>query len=750
MRPRQQVLAILLAASGAPALAQDAGAGMPSVIINGGRPSSLPVQIPTTIETIRAEQIEQRINAFDSEDALKYFPSLNVRKRYIGDHDHAVLSSRASGTGNSARSLVYADGILLSNLLGNGATFTPRWGMVSPEEIERVDVLYGPFSAAYPGNSVGAVVDFQTRMPRELEAHLKLAGFSQGYDQYASRGRARGAHGSASIGNRVGAWSWWGHLARLDSNSQPIGFATRLTSAGQPGTGGVPVQGAVPGESPAAKPWLVLGSTSQGRTVQDHAKVKLAYEFSPVLRASYTLGWWANDTDREARSYLRDAAGNAVYGGSVNIGGARYDLRPADFAPTTSQLTHLIHGLSLKQFTRGVWDWELAATQYDYRTDLQGTPTVMVPHIGAAGAGRVTNMGGSGWHALSAKAIWRPNPAHVVEMGYQDNRADLESTIRSSADWRSGEGDALVSRFTGSTRLQSLFAQDGWRVAPQLKATLGARLERWRAYDGSLANGVTVRRFDTRSETSWSPKAALAYEVQPGLNLKASVGRAVRNPTASELFQGQLAGDEIVNTDPTLRAEKSWTGELTAERTTLDSVLRSTFFHESTRDALYSQPLTTLVNTVQNIGRVRTSGVELAWQGDHVFIRGLTLNASTTYAHSKIAQNPAFPASAGKRQPRVPNWRANALATYAPGERWSGTFGVRYSGEQFGTLDNTDPNGAAWTGVSRYLVMDARVRYRFNRQWSVALGVDNLNNESYWAFHPYPQRTAVAELRFDL
>jgi iron complex outermembrane receptor protein len=41
---------------------------------------------------------------------------------------------------------VYADGILLSNLLGNGAFFTPRWALVTPEEIERVDVLYGPFS----------------------------------------------------------------------------------------------------------------------------------------------------------------------------------------------------------------------------------------------------------------------------------------------------------------------------------------------------------------------------------------------------------------------------------------------------------------------------------------------------------------------------------------------------------------------------------------------------------------------------
>ena len=112
-----------------------------------------------------------------------------MRKRYIGDYNHAVLSTRASGTGNSARSVVYADGILLSNYLGNGAGFTPRWGMVTPEEIERVDVLYGPFSAAYAGNSVGAVVDYVTRMPTKFEAHAKIGYATQKFDLYSTSER---------------------------------------------------------------------------------------------------------------------------------------------------------------------------------------------------------------------------------------------------------------------------------------------------------------------------------------------------------------------------------------------------------------------------------------------------------------------------------------------------------------------------------------------------------------------------------
>ncbi|UUZ55122.1 TonB-dependent receptor plug domain-containing protein [Massilia sp. H-1] len=217
----------IAAACAVPAALADA----PIVLISGGRPSSLPTAIPTTIESINGEQIAQRINATDSEDALKYFPSLNVRKRYIGDYDHAVLASRASGTGNSALAGVRRRHPALEFARQRGHLHAALLGLVSPEEIERVDVLYGPFSAAYPGNAVGAVVDFQTRMPDKLEAHVRMAAFSQPFSAYGSDDRFGGRQGSASLGNRQGAWSWWVDVSRLDSRGQPLSFANKLLSA---------------------------------------------------------------------------------------------------------------------------------------------------------------------------------------------------------------------------------------------------------------------------------------------------------------------------------------------------------------------------------------------------------------------------------------------------------------------------------------------------------------------------------------
>ncbi len=100
-------------------------------------------------------------------------PSLFLRKRNDGD-TQSVLQTRTWGIMSSARTLVYADDLLLTALIGNDNSIgAPRWGLVAPEEIERVDLLYGPFSAAYPGNSMGGVLQITTRMPEKLEITAK-------------------------------------------------------------------------------------------------------------------------------------------------------------------------------------------------------------------------------------------------------------------------------------------------------------------------------------------------------------------------------------------------------------------------------------------------------------------------------------------------------------------------------------------------------------------------------------------------
>lgn len=749
-----------------PPLAKDLGI----VTVTGGQPTSLPTQIPATTESVTGKDVQESINATDSEDALKYLPSLLVRKRYIGDYNHAVLSSRASGTGNSARSAVYADGILLSNFLGNGVGglgYPPRWGLVTPEEIDRVDVMYGPFSAAHPGNSVGAVVDYVTRMPTRFEAHAQAGFSSQPFDLYGTHAIFNAWQTSASAGNRSGDWSWFFNVNHTDSHSQPLTFATRLVSSGIAGSGGTPVTGAVPGQNNAGAPWFVLGTQTEYRTHQDHAKAKLAYDFTPALRATYVLGLWRNESDGISRPYLRDAAGSEVAGGAINIDGRSFAaLSGADFPLTRESLTHLMQGFTLKQHTRGVFDWEVAASRYGYRRDdkRQNAASNALPTAATGGPGTLADGSGTGWRALSSKGTWRPQgSSHGVDFGLQQDDYRLRyATSNIPGDWTADAPASRVSEAGGRTQLSSAWAQDVWTLSPRSKAVIGLRIERWRAYDGRTAVASTppvATRWASRGETHASPKGALSWQLTPDTVVKASVGRAVRFPTVAELYGATSTANAQFINDPLLKPERSWTRELSTEKDFGDARLRATAFSEDTHDALYSQTAfdpapARNVTRVQNVGFIRTRGVEFAYTGADVAFKGLDLHASVTYADSRIRANAGFVSvpgdTLGKRQPNVPHWRAAALAIYRWTDRFTTSAGARYSSGQFRTLDNSDVNGFTYMGVSRFFVVDLRARWQFARNWSAALGVDNVGNDTYWNFHPYPQRTYTAELRADL
>ncbi|MES2302007.1 MAG: TonB-dependent receptor plug domain-containing protein, partial [Pseudomonadota bacterium] len=105
------------------------------------------------METFR-DTIEKTTNVLTPEDTMKYLPNVLIRQRHIGD-TQSPIATRTSGVGASARSLIYIDGILVSALFGNNnSTASPKWGLIAPDAIDRVDVLYGPFAAAYAGRAL--------------------------------------------------------------------------------------------------------------------------------------------------------------------------------------------------------------------------------------------------------------------------------------------------------------------------------------------------------------------------------------------------------------------------------------------------------------------------------------------------------------------------------------------------------------------------------------------------------------------
>lgn len=759
--PLRPLAAAILACLATSALAQSEEKTLSAISIKEKPSVAERYQLPSTAESVTAEKLAETINVVNTEDALKYMPSIMVRKRHIGD-TYAPMTTRTSGPGQSARSLILADGVLLSALIGNNnGSASPRWSMVAPEEIERIDVMYGPFSAAYAGNSVGAVAEITTRMPDKFEGSVKATGAIQDFSLYGTDKKLHSEQLSATLGNRSGDLSYWFSANHLDSQSNPISIVTFTPS----GAGGATVTGGYNDRNKTGASILVAGAGGLENKTQDNFKVKLAYDFTPSLRATYAFGYFQNNVHSEMQTYLRDAAGAPIYSGNVTFNGQNYALGTgSSFASTMYNFIeqHTMHSLSLKSNTRGEWDWEAVGSVYRFGKDEQRAPGSAAAALGG-GAGTNTVMNGTGWNNLDLKGFWRPqgmSGAHQLSFGVHHDFAELVSTKYNTADWNAGGNGAIATDARGKTQTAAVWLQDVWKFAPTLKATLGGRYEHWRAFDGlnySLAPALNVAQ-PGLSSTNFSPKASLAWEASNEWLVTGSLGKAYRYPTVGELYQAVTTGATLTVPNPNLRPENALSGELAFEHSAEQGKLRLSLFQEELRDALISYNSTlgaTNASYIQNVDKVRSQGVELSAQRNDVLVRGLELSGSLTFVDSRILSAPNFKNSAnvltdvrGKSTPNIPRWRATAVATYRPDDQWVYTIAGRYSDRLWTTMDNTDINPGTPQGFEHYFVADARVHYKMNKQWSASVGIDNLNNRKYYWFHTFPQRTLLADVKF--
>lgn len=736
-------------------------AAMQEVIIKGEK-SAVPAHSPSSVESISASQIAATINAVTSAEALNYLPSTHVRERYIGDRN-AILVMRVNSSVASAQTTVYADHLLLSNFLNNSYSSAPRWGMVGPEEIERVELMYGPFSALYPGNSAGGVVLMTTRMPDRFEAHAKVDLFGQRFKLYGTEQNYAGSHTSASIGNTAGSWSFRIGADHLDNHGHPqtFGVAAKAFPADAPAA--TAVSGEQRDIDSTGQARIVTSAIGADHTVQDIGKIKLEYALSPTLRAAYSVGLWQNRSDSGVSSYLRDASGTAVYN-TARSGPARYVKFAGDAAyytlsgaaPASAEGTHTMHGLALASHTHGAWDWQAIASIYTENRERARSAT--------SSGGTLTVGDGTGWANLDLRGEWRTG-RHKVSAGYHRDRYVLKSlTSAVAGNWQRGAGATPSSSSYGKTQTEAIYLQDAWQVDPAWTAVAGARIEHWRAFDGSnfnAANAAPYRQLvhAERSSTGFSPKASLSYLGWQEWTLRGSLGRAMRYPTVAEIFQVISLPDNVKQNDPTLKAEDVRAAELAAERSLEGGMLRTSLFWEDKRDALIAQLDTTVtptVSSIQNVDRVRTYGVEAVLNLRDALHPGFDLSGSLTYANSTIVKDSRNPGLAGTDQPRIPDWRATLVGTWRASERLSYSASYRYSGRQHNTLFNTqsrrynDVNPGVYGGVSRYSVLDAKIVYRVAPRWSASAGVNNIGSFKYYVNpNPYPQRTFFTSLQFD-
>ncbi len=733
----------------------------------------LAADIPANTESKTAEELREQ-NLFNPEDALRYVPNTTIRKRYIGDRN-ALIGGRDFGPLQPSRALVYVDGYLISNFLGRFDA--PRWNMVNPEAIERVDVLYGPFSALFPGNSIGTTVVMTERKPQELHGSARVTSYREHLDLYGDSATYDGNQLSAYLGGTTNAGIWSSlSLNHQDSHGHPMSYANATkTSSGAATT----VSGIQYDTDPYGSARAEFGATSIDHTIQDTAKLKFGYAFTPTLEGDALIGLWKNDSTVDTRTFLRDGSGNAVWSGLVTDGTNTYNISSAAFAPSMREENHRQLGATLKTKYSNGWNGSVVVSDYKIDSDAEhvasNPPSIAI----SGGSGSVTHRDGTGWNTLEMQALYIPSAGdfgdgrHTLTFGLHRNAYRLNSWVNNASDWRSTE-TTLSQRFLGETDVNAVYLQDQWRLRDDLKLTAGMRSERFEASNGSqlvrtssCTAGTAITCIDngdgsfnkivtyaSRSLNGVSPKLSLAWNAREDVLLKASYGRGVRFPNVEELYNGTVTATSETLNDPSLQAERADDIELSAEKFWTQQSLRVALFHNMVTDAILRQSditVTPTITNVSNVDKVRTYGIELVWKvEDLADVHGLTLDANAALTDSRVVENNKDPESVGKYWLRVPKTRGNVLLAYRPVAQWMGSLGWRYQGRAYNDTYNRDINPDVYGGVSSVNEFDVRVSYKPQPKLEFAVGVDNVTDSHAYQYHPYPGRTLFAEVRAGL
>ena len=423
-----------------------------------------------------------------------------------------------------------------------------------------------------------------------------------------------------------------------------------------------------------------------------------------------------------------------------------------------------------------------------------GTSNTSSPYVNQNAVGRTNNLSGSNWYTVDAKGIWRTQDdylgKHEVSFGFHNDSYQLNNPVYNTTSWQYGTPTTLYQNSQGQTMTQGYWAQDAITFNEDWSFTLGGRVEHWDAYNGlnqapntstgSVAN-TTVHQKDQQA-LNFSPKVQLNWNPSSDWRVGASFGVAYRYPTVSELFQTTTNSNQVFNGNPNLLPEHSISSELAAEYFMANGKTRLSFFTQSVNNAIYG------VNTLLSTGQVATTnqniplttqyGLELSSEFKDVFIDTLNIYGTATWTQAKIGNDPAadqaniqyanqnvsstYPAYtnsavnpgaampvSGSWVPRIPVWRSSFTVSYSPIERMTTAVSGRYSAATFTQVNNSDIYHNAFTADSSYVVIDLKMNYKIDENFTFNAGIDNVTNKLYWLYHNFPQRTYMAQLKHD-
>lgn len=627
------------------------------------------------------------------------------------------------GIPNQARTLIMIDGVPVQTSYSGQAQAI---GGLTADDLQRVEIVRGPYSSLYGSSAMGGVINFITAMPKTRE-YRATVGYGDAFEDGRAQKQLIKGYVSAAgeVGERLKLKASFGWLDSQGYHSDYVATANAP----------VDVNGAQRVTTSTGGTQYIIGNKGRGALDKYDALLRAELQAS----ASDTLNAWylrsnVHNQYENPESYLRDSTGTTVYAAAT--ASATAPIRENAFATNANDVTSEITSIGWKhRFADSRLDVRYSRMTVDEWYTTAGTTTATTL---AGGPGTVTPR----WSENGLLDVIWENPVgnSLLLVGGQYKTTDSIADTYSLADWHNeGSVTAKTTSSGGKERVYSLFADWQTQITDRLGATIGGRYENWTGHDGYTAdftqpaNTTLNQQYAAQTKRNFSPKISGSYQLFPTTRIKASWGTAFRAPDALNLYRNYtLGGRTTYISNPSLTPETSTSIDIGVEQGLARSgLLKAYIFHSNIEDLISTRDVGTSGTTKErvNIGEARVQGLELAWM--QPLPMNLRLHANYTLSDTKVIDNPVEPASVGKQLTDIPRHMANLGIGYDD-TQWYGRLNVHHMSKRYMNSANTDTVTGVPGAYDPYTLVSAKLGYRVSANVDLSLSVSNLLDKEYF------------------
>lgn len=710
------------------------------IVVTATRTEKPVEESPVAVSVITSKDIEKSA-AKTADEALKYTPGTFHWQRSGLVEPHPFIHMR--GFSGSSRNLSLMDGLPLND----AAYGTTHWQAVPLENIERIEVVRGPFSALYGGGAMGGVVNIITKTPMKRE-----------FSSSVSHGTYNTQIYKLVYGDRL-----W------DKLSISLGYEGRktdgygnniITKEATAATGTIPVTGWERTTDPqGVKTLYIIGDRGEEHLRQDIFYGKMSFDITPKSNISFSV----NHTDRyldkrDYKTYLKNAAGNPVDTGEITFydeGDKKMTIKPGDFLLKTGDnwrkqtiysakySNEIAEGITLK-VNLGLNDIDTDAISAGGDATLTGGP------------GELSKSPDKSYHN-DIQINFPLAKRHIMTTGVSYSNLWNERTVWSLSNWTDKGSKGNVTRETeGKSNLFAIYLQDEILLHERLTLYLGGRYDYWRVSDGRVMLTTPTPQettYSAHSDSHFSPKVSIHYKPFETTILRTSAGQSFRPPLITDLYARSFHyPDTWTLGNPDLKPEVATSWELgLSQKLFNEKTLFSAIYFESYVDDLIvsiatkTDPATGRVieNQNANAAKAKIKGIEAEIK--QKITKSLSAFANFTWQDAITKENPADRESEGKHLRLIPEIMYNVGLAFSR-SGFDANLTTKYVSKIYGRNDNKDrARGVPW-GYDSIFVTDLKASYQFTKWAKVSLDVNNLFDREYYYSYKAPERTVMGTL----